>query len=90
MKPPVFSSSQERQLQSYTGMLESFRTDLSYLQQNCSEGKRVKAKELEELRVREEYLHYEVGVMMMQLRKCFYYLRDGRTTNHPASFSQKP
>lgn len=51
---------QERQLQSHTGMLESFKADLSYLQQNLPEGKKAKAKELEEHRVRAEYLQHEV------------------------------
>lgn len=51
---------QERQLQSHAGMLESFKADLSYLQQKPPEGKKAKAKELEEHRVRAEYLHYEV------------------------------
>ncbi|TMS08775.1 PH and SEC7 domain-containing protein 3 [Larimichthys crocea] len=51
---------QERQLQSHTGMLESFKADLSYLQQNLPEGKKAKAKELEEHRVRAEYLQHEM------------------------------
>lgn len=51
---------QERQLQSYAGTLKSFKDDLSYLQENLPEGKRAKAKELEEHRVRAEYLHHEV------------------------------
>ncbi|KAM3599437.1 uncharacterized protein V6R79_005494 [Siganus canaliculatus] len=48
----------EKQLQSYSRMLESFKTDLS--QQNLPEGKKAKAKELEEQRVRAEYLCYEI------------------------------
>lgn len=51
---------QERQLQSHSGMLESFRADISYLEKNLPERKKVKAKELEEHRIRAEYLHYEV------------------------------
>jgi len=51
---------QERQLQSYAGTLQSFKDDLLYLQQNMPEGKRAKAKELEEHRVRAEYLQHEV------------------------------
>ncbi len=51
---------QERQLQSHAGMLESFKADLLYLQQNLPEGKKAKAKELEEHRVRAEYLQHEV------------------------------
>ncbi|KAL7376090.1 hypothetical protein ABVT39_000901 [Epinephelus coioides] len=50
----------ERQLQSHAGMLESFKADLSYLQQNLPEGKKAKAKELEEHRVRMEYLTHEM------------------------------
>ncbi|XP_068562338.1 PH and SEC7 domain-containing protein 4 [Cebidichthys violaceus] len=62
---PILPSSQsahtlERQLQSYAGTLESFKEDLSYLQQNLPEGKRAKAKELEEHRVRAEYLRHEM------------------------------
>lgn len=41
-------------------MLESFRADISYLQENLPERKKAKAKELEEHRVRAEYLQYEV------------------------------
>ncbi|XP_054468103.1 PH and SEC7 domain-containing protein 3 [Anoplopoma fimbria] len=63
---PILPSSQsahtlERQLQSYAGTLESFREDLSYLQQNLPEGKRAKAKELEEHRIRAEYLQHEMS-----------------------------
>uniref|UniRef100_A0A8D2ZQ16 PH and SEC7 domain-containing protein 4-like n=1 Tax=Scophthalmus maximus TaxID=52904 RepID=A0A8D2ZQ16_SCOMX len=50
----------ERQLQSHTGMLESFKADLSYLQQNPPEGRKARAKELEEHRVRAEYLQHEI------------------------------
>lgn len=56
----VLIPAQERQLQSHSGMLESFKTDLSILQKNLPEGKKAKAKELEEQRVRVEYLHHEV------------------------------
>lgn len=51
---------QERQLQFHAGMLESFEGDLAYLQQSLPEGRRAKAKELEEHRVRAEYLQHEV------------------------------
>ncbi|CAL1569300.1 unnamed protein product [Knipowitschia caucasica] len=50
----------ERQLQSHSGMLQSFRADLSQLQENPPEGRRAKTKELEEHRLRAEYLQYEV------------------------------
>lgn len=52
---------QDRQLQSHAGMLESFKVDLSYLQQNPPEAKKARTKELEEHRARAEYLQYEVG-----------------------------
>lgn len=45
-------------------MLESFKVDLSYLQQNPPEGKKARTKELEEHRVRTEYLQYEVGEVL--------------------------
>ncbi|CAJ1070324.1 PH and SEC7 domain-containing protein 4 [Xyrichtys novacula] len=62
---PILPSSQsahtlESQLQSHAKMLESFQADLSYQQQNPPEGKKVKAKELEEQRVRAEYLQHEI------------------------------
>lgn len=62
---------QERQLQSHTGMLESFKADLSYLQQNLPEGKKAKAKELEEHRVRAEYLQHEV-IEVSWVKVCVY------------------
>ncbi|KAK2819192.1 hypothetical protein Q5P01_024753 [Channa striata] len=63
---PILPASQsahtlERQLQSHAGMLESFKADLSYLQHNAPEGKKAKAKELEEHRVRAEYLQHEMN-----------------------------
>ncbi|XP_070780386.1 PH and SEC7 domain-containing protein 4 [Enoplosus armatus] len=73
---PILPASQsahtlERQLQSHAGMLESFKADLLYLQQNPPEGKKAKAKELEEHRVRAEYLQhemcrYEIYIRMME------------------------
>uniref|UniRef100_A0A3P9HFI5 Pleckstrin and Sec7 domain containing 4 n=1 Tax=Oryzias latipes TaxID=8090 RepID=A0A3P9HFI5_ORYLA len=59
---PVSQSVQtlECQLRSHTGMLESFKADLSHQQENAPEGKKAKAKDLEEHRVRTEYLHHEV------------------------------
>ncbi|XP_073334128.1 uncharacterized protein [Pagrus major] len=62
---PILPASQsahtlERQLQSHTRMMESFKADLSYLQQNQTEGKKAKAKELEDHRLRADYLHYEM------------------------------
>lgn len=60
MYSSVLIPAQERQLQSHSGMLESFRADLSHLQKNPPEGKKAKAKDLEEHRTRAEYLHHEV------------------------------
>ncbi len=51
---------QERQLQAHSGMLESFKADLLHLQKDLPEGKKAKAKELEEHRLRAEYLQHEV------------------------------
>jgi len=62
---------QERQLQSHAGMLESFKADLSYLQQNLPEGKKAKAKELEEHRIRMEYLTHEV-MKALWVTVCVY------------------
>uniref|UniRef100_UPI003AACD816 uncharacterized protein n=1 Tax=Centroberyx gerrardi TaxID=166262 RepID=UPI003AACD816 len=61
---PILPASQsahtlERQLQSHAGMLESFQADLAYLHESLPEGRRAKAKELEEHRVRAEYLQHE-------------------------------
>lgn len=57
----VLIAAQERQLQSHSGMLESFKTDLSHLREILPAGKKAKARELEEHRVRAEYLRHEVG-----------------------------
>ncbi|XP_040013890.1 PH and SEC7 domain-containing protein 3 [Xiphias gladius] len=62
---PILPASQsahtlERQLQSHAGMLASFKADLSHLQQNPPEGRKARAKELEEHRVRGEYLQHEM------------------------------
>uniref|UniRef100_A0A8C2ZEN5 Uncharacterized protein n=1 Tax=Cyclopterus lumpus TaxID=8103 RepID=A0A8C2ZEN5_CYCLU len=59
-RPILPSAQSERQLQSHAETLQSFKEDLLYLQQNLPEGKRAKAKELEEHRVRAEYLQHEV------------------------------
>uniref|UniRef100_A0A4W5JKI2 Pleckstrin and Sec7 domain containing 4 n=1 Tax=Hucho hucho TaxID=62062 RepID=A0A4W5JKI2_9TELE len=58
-RPILPASQSERQLQSHAGMLESFQEDLAYLQQSLPDGRRAKAKEMEEHRVREEYLQHE-------------------------------
>ncbi|XP_072309194.1 uncharacterized protein [Eucyclogobius newberryi] len=62
---PILPASQsantlDRQLQSHVGMLDSFRADLSYLHENPPEGRRAKAKDLEEHRLRGEYLQHEI------------------------------
>uniref|UniRef100_A0AAR2K7K8 Pleckstrin and Sec7 domain containing 4 n=1 Tax=Pygocentrus nattereri TaxID=42514 RepID=A0AAR2K7K8_PYGNA len=49
----------EKQLQSHAAMLQSFQEDLSALQQGAPEGRKAKARELEEYRLREEYLQHE-------------------------------
>lgn len=51
---------QDKQLQSHAAMLHSFQQDLTALQQEASESRKTKARELEEMRQREEYLQYEV------------------------------
>ncbi|CAG5867495.1 unnamed protein product [Menidia menidia] len=58
---PILPASQsahtlERQLQSHAGMLESFKADLLYQEQNPPEGKKAK----EDHHIRTEYLHHEV------------------------------
>ncbi|XP_061732321.1 PH and SEC7 domain-containing protein 1 isoform X1 [Nerophis ophidion] len=62
---PILPASQsahtlERQLQSHTRMLESFKADLSHLQENLPEGKKGRGKEMEEHRTRAEYLQHEI------------------------------
>uniref|UniRef100_A0A671YW45 PH and SEC7 domain-containing protein 3-like n=1 Tax=Sparus aurata TaxID=8175 RepID=A0A671YW45_SPAAU len=59
-RPILPASQSERQLQSHTRMMESFKADLSYHQQNPPEGKKAKARELEDHRLRAEYLHHEM------------------------------
>ncbi|KAK3509050.1 hypothetical protein QTP70_018789 [Hemibagrus guttatus] len=49
----------EKQLQSHAAMLQSFQEDLSVLQQGTQESRRVKAREVEEHRHKEEYLQHE-------------------------------
>ncbi|KAJ8379837.1 hypothetical protein SKAU_G00006150 [Synaphobranchus kaupii] len=50
----------EKQLQSHSGMLDSFSNDLALVQEAQPEGRRAKARELEDRRQREEYLLREV------------------------------
>lgn len=62
---PILPASQsantlDRQLQSHSGMLESFKADLSHLHENPPEGRRAKAKDQEEHRLRAEYLQHEI------------------------------
>uniref|UniRef100_A0A6Q2ZL23 PH and SEC7 domain-containing protein 4-like n=1 Tax=Esox lucius TaxID=8010 RepID=A0A6Q2ZL23_ESOLU len=61
---PILPASQsehtlEQQLQSHISMRESFQEDLAYLQQSLREGRKAKSKELEEHRVKDEYLQHE-------------------------------
>ncbi|XP_026110599.1 PH and SEC7 domain-containing protein 1 [Carassius auratus] len=49
----------DKQLQSHAAMLHSFQQDLTALQQDAPDSRKSKARELEELRQREEYLQYE-------------------------------
>ncbi|XP_056445524.1 PH and SEC7 domain-containing protein 2 isoform X3 [Gadus chalcogrammus] len=61
---PILPASQsaqtlERQLHSHAGMLESFDKDLSFLQESASDGRKARARDLEEQRLREEYLLHE-------------------------------
>uniref|UniRef100_A0A8C2BZZ8 PH and SEC7 domain-containing protein 1-like n=1 Tax=Cyprinus carpio TaxID=7962 RepID=A0A8C2BZZ8_CYPCA len=49
----------DKQLQSHAAMLHSFQQDLTSLQQEAPDSRKSKARELEELRQREEYLQYE-------------------------------
>lgn len=60
--PVVCVCEQEKQLQSHAAMLQSFQEDLSVLQQGAQENRRVKAREVEELRQKEEYLQHEVRI----------------------------
>ncbi|KAJ8414091.1 hypothetical protein AAFF_G00066890 [Aldrovandia affinis] len=64
----------EKQLQSHSRMLDSFSDDLALLQQPPPEGRRAKARELDERRQREEYLlheksRYEVYKQMLEVWK---------------------
>lgn len=68
----VLIPAQERQQQFHSGMLESFKTDLSYLQENLPEGKKAKAKELVEHRIRAEYLQHEV-IKVPWIKVCIKY-----------------
>ncbi|XP_035246511.1 uncharacterized protein LOC118212589 isoform X6 [Anguilla anguilla] len=49
----------EQKLQSHSRMLESFSEDLRLLQEELPNGRRAKPRELEEHRLREEYLQHE-------------------------------
>ncbi|XP_051949870.1 PH and SEC7 domain-containing protein 1 [Xyrauchen texanus] len=49
----------DKQLLSHAATLHSFQEDLRVLQQTALDGRKAKARELEEIRQREEYLHYE-------------------------------
>ncbi|XP_018584235.1 PH and SEC7 domain-containing protein 1-like isoform X2 [Scleropages formosus] len=51
--------SMDKQLESHSHMLESFSQDLAELLEKAPEGRKAKARELEEHRLREEYLQHE-------------------------------
>ncbi|XP_038137968.1 PH and SEC7 domain-containing protein 4 isoform X1 [Cyprinodon tularosa] len=53
-------NSLDRQLQCHSGKLDSFKADLLHQQENPPDSKKAKTKDLEEHRVRAEYLQYEV------------------------------
>ncbi|XP_043952159.1 PH and SEC7 domain-containing protein 2 [Gambusia affinis] len=50
----------ELQLQCHTGKLDSFKADLLHQQENPPDSKKAKTRDLEEHRVRTEYLQFEV------------------------------
>ncbi|XP_032425892.1 PH and SEC7 domain-containing protein 4 [Xiphophorus hellerii] len=50
----------ERQLQCHTGKLDSFKADLLHQEENPPDSKKAKTRDLEEHRVRTEYLQFEV------------------------------
>lgn len=50
----------EHQLQCHSGKRDSFKADLLYQQENPPDSKKAKTRDLEEHRVRTEYLQYEV------------------------------
>ncbi|XP_028830681.1 uncharacterized protein LOC114787083 isoform X3 [Denticeps clupeoides] len=76
---PILPASQsvhtvDKQLQSHAAMLHSFQEDLAQLQQGFPEGRKPKARELEEHKLREEYLQhercrYEVYVQVLEAWK---------------------
>ncbi|XP_048853221.1 PH and SEC7 domain-containing protein 2 isoform X15 [Brienomyrus brachyistius] len=51
--------SMDKQLESHCRMLQSFSEDLSFLTQSLPEGRKAKAREMEEYKLREEYLQHE-------------------------------
>ncbi|KAJ8260670.1 hypothetical protein COCON_G00163930 [Conger conger] len=62
----------ERKMQSHSRMLESFCDDLRFLQEDLPSGRKLKSRQLEEHRLREEYLQhekkrYEVYVRMLEV-----------------------
>uniref|UniRef100_A0A3Q2XG13 Pleckstrin homology domain-containing protein n=1 Tax=Hippocampus comes TaxID=109280 RepID=A0A3Q2XG13_HIPCM len=53
----------------------SFKTDLSYLQQNPPEGKKARGKEMEEHRTRAEYLQHEVATPGGSISRSTWHFR---------------
>ncbi|KAM9820928.1 PH and SEC7 domain-containing protein 4 [Neosynchiropus ocellatus] len=96
---PILPASQsahtlERQLQSAAGMLQSFQADLAHLQQNPPEGRKAKARELEEHRVRAQYLQHEMCryqnyIYVLQSWKKVKKTEDGEVTAEDLSLFEK-
>ncbi|KAM8871412.1 PH and SEC7 domain-containing protein 2 isoform 1-T2 [Synchiropus picturatus] len=96
---PILPASQsahtlERQLQSAAGMLQSFQADLSHIQQNPPESRKAKARELEEHRVRAQYLQHEMCryqnyMYVLQSWKKVKKTEDGEVTAEDLSLFEK-
>ncbi|XP_028319061.1 PH and SEC7 domain-containing protein 2 isoform X2 [Gouania willdenowi] len=73
----------EHQMKSHTGMLESFQADLSQHQQSTVDGRKTKAKDVEEHRLRAEYLQHEVSryETYMQVLEAWSSLKETDTAN---------
>uniref|UniRef100_A0A669CI54 PH and SEC7 domain-containing protein 4 n=1 Tax=Oreochromis niloticus TaxID=8128 RepID=A0A669CI54_ORENI len=59
-RPILPASQSEHQLQSHAKMLESFKMDLTNQQQSTLDSKKAKARDMEEYRVKAEYLQHEI------------------------------
>nr|XP_023676502.1 PH and SEC7 domain-containing protein 2-like isoform X2 [Paramormyrops kingsleyae] len=84
---PILPASQstlsmDKQLESHCRMLQSFSEDLSFLTQSLPEGRKAKAREMEEYKLREEYLQheksrYEVYKQILEVWKGLIRGKDG-------------